>query len=630
MTRIHLPVLSVSIGNESVVCSRLFGLHAYRRASRNALVLCMVSFLAGLLPSLVSAQQKPNIIVIYTDDQGWADLGCQGIFEDIRTPHLDALAAGGVRATSGYVTAPQCVPSRAGLMTGRYQPRFGVESNGDKLDGFDAQQTIASRLKKAGYATGMTGKWHLGPPSEIVDHGFDDVFCNQGGGSKAWANFDLDGKTIPGADILSPLYHLDANSAAACAFIKRHKNLPFFFYLAYRAPHVPLDAPKRYLDRFPGKMPERRRQCLAMMSAVDDGVGAVMNTLRECGLEESTLIFYISDNGAPLKIYKEDKPGGGPGWDGSLNEPMNGEKGMLTEGGIREPWIACWKGHIPPGQVFERPVISLDVAATAVALAGLPSDPALDGVNLIPFFTGENEATPHEVLYWRWIAQSAIREGQWKLLVGGSRSYLFDLDADPGEKHNLIAQHPDIARRLRARLEAWAAKLQPSGINIKPMAKTWETYYDFYLDGKPVPKRNTAAGEGTYKGWLIRNGTAQVKDGVLHVTPGGTAKQRVFIACARLNVSGPATATISIRSNFGGKARIAWRLQGQHDFPPGQIVSLDLPASPDWQEVNAELPAQGQIIHVRVLLPEGQSDIRRIELESSKANDAKKWSFESK
>ena len=474
----------------------------------------LIFAVAGLPLQAVSATKlaKPNIIVILTDDLGWADLGAQGIQKDIRTPNLDALAAGGLRATSGYVTAPQCVPSRAGLLSGRSQSRFGVESNGDTLEGFDAQQTIAVRLKQAGYATGMTGKWHLGPPGKIVTHGFDDVYCNQGAAGQAWANFDLDGKTIKGAEIASPVYHLDANSAAACAFIKRHKDQPFFFYLAYRAPHVPLDATRKYLDRFPGPMPERRRQCLAMMSAVDDGVGQVMDTLRQTGLEEKTLIFFMGDNGAPLKITKEDAPGGGPGWDGSLNAPMNGEKGMLIEGGIREPWLAYWKGRIPAGQVYEHPVISLDIAATAVALAGLdrshhaPRDgnsadltrsvrTTLDGVNLIPFFTGENKAAPHDALYWRWVAQAAIREGQWKLLVGGPRSYLFNLETDAAEKHNLLAQHPEIAQRLRAKLETWAAELQPPGINVKPMAKTWEEYFDFYLDGKaPAPPDSANAG----------------------------------------------------------------------------------------------------------------------------------------
>ncbi|MFN0076946.1 MAG: sulfatase-like hydrolase/transferase [Prosthecobacter sp.] len=464
---------------------------------RTSLLLSLL--FAVLCPSLKAAD-KPNVIVVFCDDLGWADLGAQGIRKDIRTPNLDALAKGGLLATNGYITAPQCVPSRAGLNTGRNQCRFQVESNGDSLEGFDAQKTIASRLKAAGYATGMTGKWHLGPTNEITTHGFDDVYCNQGTGGKAWANFDLNGKTLPGSNIDSPEYHLEANSSAACAFIKRHKAEPFFFYLAYRAPHVPLDATKKYLDRFPGEMPERRRQCLAMMSCVDDGVGQVMETLRENGLEENTLIFFMGDNGAPLKITQEDAPGGGAGWDGSLNFPMNGEKGMLSEGGIREPWIAYWKGRIPAGQVYTQPVISLDVGATAVALAGLPHDPLLDGVNVIPYFTGEAKGAPHEALFWRWEAQAAIREGKWKLLVGGQRSYLYDLEVDPGEKHSQLEQQPELGKRLRTRLEAWAAELQPPGINLRPMAKTWEEYYDFYLDGKPAPEPSDAKEEDEGEG----------------------------------------------------------------------------------------------------------------------------------
>ena len=445
-------------------------------------------FLSGLLGSHLFAAEipKPNIIVIFTDDHGYSDLGCQGIKDDIKTPNLDALASGGVRMTSGYVSAPQCVPSRAGLMSGRYQNRFGVEANHYPLDGFDAQQTIAERLKKAGYATGMTGKWHLGRPPMIVDHGFDDVYYknrNQDG----WANFTLDGKDRqPGVEH-SPKYHLDVNSDAACAFIKRHHDKPFFFYCAYRGPHVPLDAPPKYLNRFPGKMPQRRQRALAMISAIDDGVGRIMDTLRKYNLEEKTLIFFIGDNGAPLKIYKYDAPGRGPGWDGSLNDPLNGEKGMLTEGGIRVPFLVYWKGQIEGGQIYRHPVISLDVAATAVALAGLPNDPKLDGVNLVPFLSGKAKGTPHEALFWRWVSQSAVREGKWKYLRGGKREYLFDVETDREEKHNLLQEHPDIAKRLQDKLEGWTQELQPPGLAVEPMSSVWDKYYDVYLDGKPAP-----------------------------------------------------------------------------------------------------------------------------------------------
>lgn len=455
----------------------------------------LLTILAWLCMLPISAQaadtKPPNLIVIYTDDHGYADLSSQGVFNDVHTPHIDALAKGGARMTNGYVTAPQCVPSRAGLLTGRYQNRFGVESNGEPLDGFNAQSTIADRLKKAGYATGMTGKWHLGLPQEIPSHGFDYVYYKNSG-QHGWANVDLEGNNVEPGKETTDLYHLDANAQAAVSFIRRYHDQPFFFYLAYRAPHVPLDATEKYLKRFPGEMPERRRQALAMLSAVDDGVGRVMAALREHRIEDNTIIFFISDNGAPLKIHKRDAPGGGPGWDGSLNDPMNGEKGMLTEGGIRVPFVVYWKDRIRAGQIFDRPVISLDVAATALALAGLDHDPKLDGVNLMPYLTGEKAGNPHETLFWRWIAQTAVREGKWKYLRGGEREYLFDLDADKEEKHNVLADHREIADRLNSKLVAWSSELSPPGLATKPMAKTWEDYYDFYLESKTASAPDAA------------------------------------------------------------------------------------------------------------------------------------------
>ena len=578
------------------------------------------------------AADRSNVIVIFTDDHGFADLSSQGILDDLNTPHIDRLAAGGARMTSGYVTAPQCVPSRAGILSGRYQNRFGVESNGRPLEGFNAQETVAERLKGAGYATGMTGKWHLGPPAEIVTHGFEDVYYKNAN-RPGWANFDLDGSDrTPGVEN-SDLYHLDANSAAACAFIERHHDEPFFFYCAYRAPHVPLDAPLKYLERFPGKMPERRRQALAMISAIDDGVGRVMSTLRQYGLEEKTLIFLIGDNGAPLKIHKLDAPGGGPGWDGSLNDPLNGEKGMLAEGGIRVPFVVYWKGRIDGGQVYDHPVISLDVAATAIALAGLPADPKLDGVNLIPYLRGEAEGPPHDTLYWRWIAQSAVREGRWKYLRGGAREYLFDIEADREEKHNLAAKHPEIVARLQTKLAGWARELSPPGLEAGQMSTTWEQYFDFYLDGKPAPAPSSAGNRrksrstSALQGWIARNSTATVKDGALQIIPDKAARRRPFIACAKLNTPGPTIVTVELRSTTGGRAGFAWRTQGQQDFPPDQHVSLQIAASDDLQEIKAEVPAQGRIIHMRVLLPDGESSIRRIGLTGAKGEAAKTWHF---
>lgn len=450
--------------------------------SGSQVLFLLAALLAAVTVRASAFPVKPNIIVIFTDDHGYADLSCQGVLDDVKTPHIDSLARNGVRMTSGYVTAPQCVPSRGGLMTGRYQNRFGLESNGDDLAGFDAQQTIAERLRKAGYATGMIGKWHLGAGNQIVQHGFNDVFyrnSNQGG----WVNYDLQGNDVEGGPDKSGLYHIDACSGAAKAFIKRHHDEPFFLYLAYRAPHVPLDATPKYLRRFPGPMPERRRKALAMISAVDDGVGGILESLRQYGIEAKTLIFFIGDNGAPLKIHKLDAPGIGAGWDGSLNDPLNGEKGTVIEGGTRVPFVVSWKGTIPAGGVYDQPVISLDVAATAVELAGLGKDAKLDGVNILPYLTGEKSGAPHEALYWRWVGQSAIRQGKWKYVQGGPRRYLFDLDRDISEKKNLIAEYPEIAERMAKRLAEWSRELSPPGLS-GPLARAGIAYFDHYLDGK--------------------------------------------------------------------------------------------------------------------------------------------------
>jgi uncharacterized sulfatase len=178
---------------------------------------------------------------------------------------------------------------------------------------------------------------------------------------------------------------------------------------------------------------------------------------------------------------------------------MNGEKGMLSEGGIRVPYLVYWKGTLPAGQVYDHPAISLDVAATAVAVAGQPHDPKLDGVNLIPYLRGEKAGAPHETLYWRWVAQSAAREGKWKYLRGGEREYLFDLEADKEEKRNLLKARPETASRLRAKLERWSSELSPPGLATAPMATTWEAYFDFYLDGKPAPPRPAAGAATTHR-----------------------------------------------------------------------------------------------------------------------------------
>jgi uncharacterized sulfatase len=586
--------------------------------------------LPGLLSLIVCAQaaDRPNIIVIYTDDHGWPDIGVAGINEDLRTPNLDQLAAEGVYATSGYSTAPQCVPSRAGLLIGKSQNRFAVESNGASMDGFNAELTIAERLKKAGYATGQIGKWHLGPSNQITDHGFDDVYAKNANRA-CHANYTLAGETIDMQMVNDNLYHLDACSQAALTFIERHQQKPFFLYLAYRAPHVPLDAPKKYLSRFPGKMPERRRQALAMISAMDDGVGLIRQTLAEHKLEKRTLIFYIGDNGAPLKIHKLDAPGGGPGWDGSLNHPMNGEKGMLSEGGMRVPFIVAFPGTIPGGQIYDHPVISLDVAATAVALAGLPEEPSLDGVNLIPFLSGKRKTAPHENLQWRWISQAAIREGDWKFLKGGKREYLFDLKNDREERSNLLHSEPQIARRLRAKLTTWADALQPPGLATAGMSTTWEQYFDFYLDGKdPAPLRSKFqpdSSKGNAQGWIARNASIAIQDGSLVVN--SKAAKNPFLVQSKLKLKGTLIAKVRLKNTKPGNVGIAWRVQGQKDFSSQQILTIKVDATSGWKDLAVPIAAEGTVIHARLHLPPGETQIQQITFENQNGKTVGNWQF---
>ncbi len=447
---------------------------------------------------------RPNIIVILTDDQGYADLGVQGSVTDIRTPHIDQLSASGVRCTSGYITAPQCSPSRAGLITGRHQARFGVEEIA--LCPLPLEEvTIAERLREAGYRTGFVGKWHLDvnplcaawlkdnlpnvrpakvgrgflvPPGVAKRfspqaQGFDDFYSGE---LKRYdVNYSLDGVAVsPAQTVEDPRFRVDVQSDAAVAFIEKNKDSDFYLHLCYYAPHVPLEATEDYLARFPGPMPERRRYGLAMISAIDDGVGRIIDKLKEHSLDQDTLIFFTSDNGAPLK-GKRDLPISRPGgaWDGSLNDPLNGEKGTLLEGGIRVPFLVSWPGKLPADRVYERPVSSLDFAATALAVAGRPHDDVLDGVNLIPYLCGEGESDPHDELHWRFWGQTAVRAGDWKLvrLGGGQTEMLYDLSSDIGETKNLIDEHPEIAQRLRESIARWESQMVPAkprgGLNVQ-------------------------------------------------------------------------------------------------------------------------------------------------------------------
>lgn len=578
-------------------------------------IFCALGVLCG---ESVAADPRPNVILIYTDDHGYSDLGIHGLQSDLKTPYLDALARSGVVAKNGYSTAPQCVPSRGGLLTGRFQGRFGLDNNNSALDGFNQQTTIAERLRDAGYATAQFGKWHLGPTTEIPTHGFQHVF-SQNAQRPFSANITLDGKDRPMGDLPPGTYHIDACSQAAAAIIERYRERPFFLYVAYRAPHTPLDAPQHYKDRFSGEMPERRRAALGMLAAVDDGVGLIMGALAKHGLTEKTLIFFIADNGAPLKIHKTDSPldGDAGGWDGSLNDPLNGEKGMLAEGGMHVPFLIAWPGTIPGGRVYEHPVSALDVAATAVEAANLEVKPGeLDGTNLIPYLKGEAEGAPHEALHWRWMAQSAIREGNWKLLRGGEREYLYDLSIDPGEKRNLAPEHADKAAQLLEKLTSWCAELDPPGLALGPMAQIWNDYFDHYLEGKPVapPAVKKAPAPTAVKGWEARGGTVTEENGVIVFAPEKKGKGG-FLTRTRTKLVGPVTVRLEMKG-APGHGSVSWRVEGDKDFLPANRISFSLDDSSDWQVREIVLPAAAPVIHLRVQAPGGAAHYRKLQIGS--------------
>ena len=437
------------------------------------LCLALGLVLPGAGAGRAAAAARPNILVIFSDDQGYNDLGVQGSVV-IPTPHIDSLARNGVRCTNGYVSAPMCSPSRAGLLTGRSQSRFGHEINWEGRDTTGikglplTERTIADFLRGAGYRTGCVGKWHLGddPKFHPKRRGFEEYFGHIGGShdyfrakgdrGASYALEGWDGKPFE----FEHGYLTEINGEAASAFIRRHRSEPWFLYLAFNAPHTPTQATEKYLARFPGVTDEPRRTYCAMVSALDDAVGVVLAELRASGLEENTLIFFLSDNGGPL------------GRNGSSNVPLTGEKGHMYEGGIRVPYLVQWKAGLPAGRVYEPPVSSLDISATALALAGVtpPAERPLDGVNLLPFLRGERSGDPHAALFWRMKPRNiwAVRMGDWKLMsahawgdipssVGAPR--LIHLSADPGELHDVGSLYPEKYAALKAAYDAWSQPL---------------------------------------------------------------------------------------------------------------------------------------------------------------------------
>ena len=471
---------------------------------RRLILLLAAAGLAGWAESdsqTVAGTRPPNIVLSFADDLGFGDTSVYGS-EVIATPKIDALAGEGVRFTQGYVSHPVCSPSRAGLLTGRYQQRHGWEFNpagrdvraGMSLD----QRTFADELRALGYATGMVGKWHLGHPRphHPLSRGFDEYFGVLAGGS-IYIDSRLPGVESVGRaaterskrqgvfrgfeEVKVDRYLTDVFTDEAVAFIDRHRDEPFFLYLSHTAPHTPLQATATYLDRYRHIQDPRKRIYAAMVASLDDSVGRVVEKLKAIGQYENTLIVFLSDNGCAGYI-------GGA----CSNAPFAGFKRYHQEGGIRVPFIMSWPGRLPAGVVYENPVISLDLLATFTAAAGGPKTTE-DSVNLLPFLSGEQSGQPHEYLYWRSGPTIAIRDERWKLIrynktelrrsdlnatgrldppeggwptdsPHGQITLLYDLREDPGETTNLAQPHPEIVARLVREHAEWASELQEQPI----------------------------------------------------------------------------------------------------------------------------------------------------------------------
>ncbi|MEM9659168.1 MAG: sulfatase-like hydrolase/transferase, partial [Planctomycetota bacterium] len=434
------------------------------------------------MPAPSSAEQRPNVIVIVivADDLGFSDVGFNGC-KEIPTPYLDELASAGVVFDVGYASHPYCSPSRAGLMTGRYQQRFGHECNpGTGNDGAASglplsETLISDLLEQNGYRTGAIGKWHLGDAPEFwpTERGFDEWFGFSGGGMSYWGDTGgrpresgvlRNGVAVP----KSELTHLtDDFSKEAAAFIERHQSQPFFLYLAYNAPHAPDQATREHLQKTEHIEYGGRAVYGAMVAAMDEGVGRVTAKLKELDLFDNTLIFFYSDNGGRREH--------------AINYPFRGHKGMLFEGGIRVPFCVSWPGRVNGGRRYDQPIMALDIFPTVLSAAQveLTDDLALDGVNLLPHLTGDVASPPHETLFWRYAVGDdrfgyAVRDGNHKLIysIYKGRHLLFDLAADPWERDDLADSDQETVQRLTGLYEQWRGGLadplwlDPHGANV--------------------------------------------------------------------------------------------------------------------------------------------------------------------
>ncbi|MEP0214550.1 MAG: sulfatase [Cellulophaga sp.] len=430
-----------------------------------------VLFCVLLEVSLLFGQQKPNIVFILSDDAGYADFGFQGSTE-FKTPELDKLAKKSVKFTQAYVSAAVCGPSRAGMLTGQYQQKFGFEENnvpgymsysgltGDNMGLPTNQLTIANYLKKQGYTTALFGKWHMGNADRFhpSKRGFD-TFYGFRGGARSYLPYNENNVLTKNEDRLERGfgnflehngYLTDELAKEAISFIKKNKQDPFFIYLSFNAVHTPMQATKQDLDKFPNLI-GKRKTLAAMTLAMDRAVGTVLNELKKQGLANNTLVVFTNDNGGPSDSNQ------------SNNNPLSGTKANHLEGGIRVPFLMSWPGQLKKNTTYNYPISTLDLFPTFLNVAnGEPSSlKKLDGVDLIPYLKGEDKERPHKVLFWKKENRGAIRNMDWKLIRFPDRpAELYNLQEDVSETNNLATQYPKKVKKLYKQLFAWELSLE--------------------------------------------------------------------------------------------------------------------------------------------------------------------------
>jgi arylsulfatase A-like enzyme len=427
------------------------------------LLLLAIAIVAGTDNHAQDSGQKPNFVLILADDLGYGDVGFTGSTQ-IHTPHMDALAKQGVIFTQGYVSAPVCGPSRAGLMSGRNQVNFGFDNNPIvDLPQFDEnyvglppeESTIADRLAGLGYVNGLIGKWHLGEAAHFhpTKRGFHEFWGYLGGGHNYFPS-EPEGKSYHREIICNykeaqPITYITDDKGDECVdFIRRHRDEPFFLYASFNAPHTPLQATEEDLKLYAHIPETQRRTYCAMVHRLDVNVGRIVEELKDLNLYENTVIVFLSDNGGPVS--------GLTPW--TLNAPLRGSKGILLEGGIRVPFTMSWPKNIKAGSIYDKPVTSLDLTPTFVALAGGTIAPAdhMDGVNIFPFLSGEKTGTPHPEMKWRFTISASIREGDWKLVRLPDRlPMLYNLRDDIAEQNNVADQNREMVERMLKKLGDW-------------------------------------------------------------------------------------------------------------------------------------------------------------------------------